>query len=168
MVLIIILLFIQVKFGFGFRLGWSSPVGFGSQLNPSRGNSAKNETLKADLPIGSKVVFSTTPCELPILPQKPFPSKSPSSSLGTFEKEVTLKRQSLGADITSSQYEDYSCCFPNWSSPISNIMVAVSLDVSIIPPQTFLAPMMKRARLGCKEQTLIDDLRSLFTDSDMV
>lgn len=63
--------------------------------------------------------------------------------------------------MTISQFEEYTCCFPNWSSPISNIMTAVSLDVSILPPQSFLGPLMKRARLGCKEQSVIDDMRYL-------
>jgi hypothetical protein len=119
-----------------------------------------------NLPNGSsssKIVFSTSPSELPILPQKPLFTSStrPTSHhpLGVIEKETILKRQSLGSDLTVTQFEDFTCCFPNWSSPPSHLMAALSLDLTIVNPQFFLLPMIKRARMTFKEDVLLEDQR---------
>jgi hypothetical protein len=70
-----------------------------------------------------------------------------------------MKRQLLGPDLTVTQFEDYSCCFPNWSSPPSHLMAALSLDIAITDPQAYLLPMLKRARMNSKEELLLDDPR---------
>lgn len=136
-------------------------MGFGPQLNPPRLQSGlKNDSTRVETAIGSKIVFSTSPSELPILPQKPlFNSKSTPTNLGIIEKEIILKRQSFGQDLTVTQFEDFTGCFPNWSSPPSHLMAAVSLDISIANPQLFLVPMLKRARMSLKEEILLEDHR---------
>jgi hypothetical protein len=141
-------------------LGWSSPIGFGPQLNPPRVQSGVKSDVKADLPTGggSKIIFTTSPSELPILPQRPLASARV-QSFSQLERDTQLKRQTLGPDLTVTQFEDFSCCFPNWSSPPSHLMAALSLDIALTDPQSFLLPMLKRARVSSKEQLLLDDQR---------
>ncbi len=140
-------------------MGWSSPIGFGPQLNPPRSNSgSKSELNKGDANLGTKIIFSSSVSELPILPQRPPHLFSRHSSLNS-ERDSQLKRQTLGGDVTISQYEDFSCCFLNWSSPPSNLVAAVSLNVSIVEPQLLIHPMMKFAKLGAKEQIYAEDQR---------
>lgn len=116
--------------------------------------------MKSDA-IGSKIVFTNSASELPILPQRLpiLPNRMSSTLSHHIEKEPHLKKQSLSSNVIVSQFEDSSSCFLNWSSPPSHLTASISLEVSIVESRIFINPMIKCSRIGFKDLICVDDYR---------
>jgi hypothetical protein len=132
-------------------------------------NESKVDILKQgdNAILSNKIVFSTSPPELPLLPQKP-PShrdmtatRSSSNGLlsGLVDKDGFGRRQVGGGHMVVSQHEDYSCCFINSSSPATQLMTTVSLEVHIAPKESIAEAMLRLARGGSKEYIYGKDYR---------
>jgi hypothetical protein len=145
----------QVKFGYGFRLAWSMAIG----CTPPVTSGSKSDIVKTLDPTGGRIAFSTSPTELPLLPQRSAArdfSVKPlvSTPLVSIPDKDTPSRKVYGG-LSTVQFEDASLCFMN----TSQTQTVASVDVVLHDSFYLVSSTVKFARSFGREAVYGDDYR---------
>lgn len=144
-----------MKFGYGFRLAWSTAIGCATPVT----SGSKSDITKTLDPTGGRVAFSMSPVELPVLPQRgmsrdPLVKPLVSTPLVSIPDKETPSRKVYGG-LSTVQFEDNTLCFMS----SSQAQTVASVDVVLHDTFFLVSSTMKFARNFGRESVYGDDYR---------